>query len=131
MSLLVATRYVVISQGEIPLYKRIIDAAFFTALVFCVMQMVYEYRINVMYLYGAGFFLYYGFKFSHYRNFVFDFKKNRFREEIQISILKFGFWDTMPELRYIPICFFSIPNGAYVAVYISGIFSAHFLYKLI
>lgn len=106
MSLLVDTRRVVISQGSIPIYKRVIAAALFTGLVYCLIQIgigIYTDYVNVMYVYGAGFFLFYGFIFARSRNFVFDFRRYRFREEIQVGLLKFGWWEPLPDLKYVSV----------------------------
>lgn len=122
MSLLVDTRYVVISQGRRSFISRIIAAALFTAMVYCMIQMAYGYYnlgyINILYLYGTGLFFIFGFSFSISSNFVFDFKKHRFREEIQISVFHFGWWEPLPELEYISV--FRQREGVYVLkIYIS------------
>ncbi|GER60309.1 hypothetical protein [Patiriisocius marinus] len=107
MSLLVDDRYVVISQGPVPLFRRIIAAVLLTGFVFCVYAMVREYLeegwINALYFYGSFFLLMYGFQAARSRNFVFHFKKHRFREEVQLGFLKFGFWEPLPDLKYVSV----------------------------
>ena len=107
MSLLVGSKYVVISQGPRSLFSRILAAAFFTAMVLCIIKMYNNYYdlgyINIMYFYGSAMFLVFGFSFSFSSNFVFDFKKHRFREEIQIGVFHFGWWEPLPTLEYVSI----------------------------
>ncbi len=122
MSLLVGSRYVVIAQGRKSIFSRILGAAFFTAMIYCIGKMIYAYLnfpyINIMYLYGAAFFLVFGFFLTATSNFVFDFKRHRFREEMQISIFKFGWWEPLPNLEYISV--FKQSEGVYVLkIYIS------------
>lgn len=107
MSLLVPNKYVVISQGRRPLFYRIIAAAFFTAMLYSIFKMVIGYYdvgyINLLFVYLTFLFLIFGCAFSFSSNFVFDFKKHRFREEVQISIFHFGWWEPMPDLKYVSI----------------------------
>lgn len=107
MSLIVSNKYVVISQGRRSLISRIFAAALFTAMLYSIFQMVIEYYdvgyINLLFVYLTFLFLIFGCAFSFSSNFVFDFKKHRFREEVQISIFHFGWWEPMPGLEYVSI----------------------------
>lgn len=122
MSLLVNTRYVVIRQSPRSLLNRILGAVFFTAMLYCIYKLlsgtITHGALTGFCLMGVVFFFFLGFACSRSSNFVFDFKRHRFREEFQMGIFKMGAWEPMPDLEYVSISKFE-DNNYPLKIYIS------------
>lgn len=122
MSLLVNDTRVIISQGGRPLFNRILAAGFFTGGLYCLAVFVlglFEKKGLLAYLYIAIFCLYFGFILSYSSNFIFDFKRHRFKEEFQMGIFKFGWWEPMPPIEYVSL-FNSGENEYQISIWIEG-----------
>ena len=97
---------VFITHGRRPLSQRLIAALFFTLIVYCVYRTVSDIMRNhspAMWITIAIVAWFLGLRFGTVRQFYFDFKTKRFREEYLIGPIKIGAWEPLPELEYISV----------------------------
>ncbi|GEQ84637.1 hypothetical protein ULMS_01450 [Patiriisocius marinistellae] len=121
MSLLVDDRYVVVKQKAKLWYEWLVPILFLLILGFCIWQIIVGVDVHTeLYFYGLLIFVssisaFYNAKKS---NFIFDFKRERFKEEIQVGIIKFGWWEPMPSIEYISI-YKEAENKYFLKIFIS------------
>ncbi|WP_339695671.1 hypothetical protein [uncultured Marixanthomonas sp.] len=92
---------VYISEGNRPLWHRIIAALCYTLMLVCAYKSTIQ--PNISWLYAASFLFSTGVTFSLVRDYHFDFEKKRYKTEKCIGPLKFGKWKDFKKLEYISI----------------------------
>ena len=92
---------VFISEGNRPLWHRIIAALCYTLLLVCLYKFVVE--PNTGWLYAASMLFSTGLTFSVIRDYHFDFEEKRYKIEHCVGPIKLGKWKNFNQLEYVSI----------------------------
>ena len=107
---------VVFSEGHKPLWKNFIAAALFTFFTYGMITLVRGFITGQppsLAVIASGLFgLIYAVPLSLRSNFHFDLKKKKFKEELVLGPIKYGFWETAPDFEYVSV--FRIRDDVYL-----------------